>query len=377
MGMGTSNPKTVLVSGASIAGLSSAYWMSQLGYQVTVVEIAPQVRTGGTAVDIKGNTVEIARRMGILDGIRAKRLSLRQFEFKNAEDRTERTLVVCAEGQPPPEDEIEIERDVLLGLLVARVKGRCELLFGESIAGLSETSRGIDVIFKSGGRRSFDLVLGCDGVHSGVRSLWFGEEAQYSRFLEQYFSVTIVDKLLIARDTAQLFNVPCKAVMLNAYRNKTDIILSFVAERELPIDHRDEAQQRALIREQFASVGWRAAELLTEVEGSTNFYFDKLCQIRMPAWSKGRVALVGDAGYCPSPAAGMGGSIALVGAAALGDAMRAHPGDPSRAFREYELSLRPFVEQVQAEAVRTAFETLIPRTEESIRQRNAKTEAEF
>jgi 2-polyprenyl-6-methoxyphenol hydroxylase-like FAD-dependent oxidoreductase len=295
----------------------------------------------------------------------------------NADDRTERTLVLRAEGEPPRDDELEIERNTLLQILFEAVKGRCEIVFGDSVAALSETTEGVDVRFAKGARRSFGLVLGCDGMHSGVRKLWFGEEARYTHFLQQYFSITIVDKLLIERDTGQHFNVPGKAVMLNAYRNKTDIIFGFACEAEIPYDHRDEAQQRRIIAEQFTGAGWRTAELLREVEGSTSFYFDKLCQIRMPSWSRGRVALVGDAGYCASPAAGMGGSLAIDGAAALADALQAHPDDHTRAFREYDEKLRPFIEEVQAEAVRVGLETLVPRTEAAIRARNAKAGAEF
>lgn len=375
--MSASSDKTVLISGASFAGLSSAYWMSELGYDVTVVEIGPGLRTGGTAVNIGGNTVDIVRRMGILDQIRDSRLNLQRWEIKDADDRTVRALVLQAEGAPPSDEAFEIERDTLLDILLDAVKGRCELVFGDSIAGLHETAEGIEVGFRKGAGRAFGLVLGCDGLHSGVRKMWFGAEAQYTHFLQQYFSITIVDKLLIERDTAQMFNVPGKAVMLNAYKNKTDIILGFVSEHEIPYDYRDEAQQRRIITEQFTGVGWRTAELLAEVEGSESFYFDKLCQIRMPSWSRGRVALVGDAGYCASPAAGMGGSLAIDGAAALADAMRAHAGDPARAFRAYDDKLRPFIDQVQAEAVRVGLETLVPRTEEAIRARNAKTGAEF
>lgn len=214
-------------------------------------------------------------------------------------------------------------------------------------------------------------------MHSGVRKIWFGDEAQFTHFLQQYFSITIVDKLLIPRDTAHLFNVPGKAVMLNAYKNNTDVIFGFVSEETIAYDRRDEAQQRAVLRDRFAGVGWRAQELLREVDDSTSFYFDALAQIRMPAWSRGRVALVGDAGYCASPAAGMGGSLAIDGAAALADAMRTYDGDYERAFRAYDASLRPFIDEVQAEAVRTGLETLVPRTEEAIRARNESRGGEF
>jgi 2-polyprenyl-6-methoxyphenol hydroxylase-like FAD-dependent oxidoreductase len=367
----------VLVSGASFAGLASASWLRQLGYDVTIVEISPGLRTGGTAVNIGGNTVDVVKRMGIFEQIRSNRMDLRRWELKNAEDRTERSLVVRAEGEPAPEDAFEIERDVLLDILFGSVRGRCEVVFDDSISTLRETSRGVDVTFERGAPRSFDLVLGCDGVHSRVRQLCFGDEAHYTHFLEQYFSITIVDKLLIERDTAQMFNTPGKAVMLNAYKNKTDVIFCFACEREIPYDRRDEAAQRRIIAEAFAGQGWRTAELLNEIAGSTSFYFDKLCQIRMPTWSKGRVVLVGDSAYCPSPAAGMGGSLALDGAAALADALHAAGGDHVRAFCAYDETFRPFIEQVQAEAVRVGLETLVPRTEAAIRQRNSKTGPDF
>jgi len=366
------NNERVLVSGASFAGLASAYWLSQMGYDVTVVELSSQLRRGGTAVNIRGNTIGIVERMGILDQLRADRLNLLRWEIKRADDRTERALVLREAGDPPPDDDFEVERDVLLTLLFETVKGRCRIVFGDSIVALRESMNGVEVTFRREAPASFGLVLGCDGTHSAVRKLWFGEEARYRHFLEQYFSITIVDKLLIERGTAQMFNVPGKSVMLNAYKNKTDIIFGFFSPARLAYDHRNEAQQRGIIREQFDGVGWRVAELLREVDGSGSFYFDELCQIRMPAWSRGRVVLVGDAGYCPSPAAGLGGSLAIDGAAALAEALRLHPGEYQRAFDEYEQKLRPLIDTIQAEAVRVGLETLVPRTEAAIRERNAK-----
>lgn len=369
--MAPSDRKKVLISGASFAGLSSAYWLSRLGYEVSVVEIAPALRMGGTAVDLKGNTVEIVKRMGLLEQVEASRLSLERWEMKNAEDVTERALVLRQAGEPGPSDEFEIERSKLLSMLFERVRADVEIVFGESIAALSEAQDQIEVTFRGGTTRAFDLVLGCDGLHSTVRKLWFGPETEYMHFLEQYFAITIVEKSLIRPNTAQMYNEPGKAVMLNAYKDKTDIVLCFVSEQEIAYDYRDEARQRAIIREQFEGVGWRTAALLREVEQSETFYFDKLCQIRMPAWTKGRVALVGDAGYCASPAAGMGGSLAIDGAAALAEALRKHPDDFAAAFREYDASFRPFIDEIQAEAVRTGLETLVPRTEEAIRLRNS------
>jgi 2-polyprenyl-6-methoxyphenol hydroxylase-like FAD-dependent oxidoreductase len=160
--------------------------------------------------------------------------------------------------------------------------------------------------------------------------------------------------------------------MLNAYNNKTDIVLCFCSEKEISYDYRNVEQQRKIIIEQFEGEGWRTAELLEEVKNSKNFYFDKLCQVKMTSWTKGRVALVGDAGYCPSPAAGMGGSLAIDGASALADAMRKHNGNFELAFQDYNHYFRPFIEEVQADAVRVGLEQLILRTEEAIHKRNTQ-----
>jgi 2-polyprenyl-6-methoxyphenol hydroxylase-like FAD-dependent oxidoreductase len=372
-----SHGRRVLVSGASFAGLATAFWMRRLGYAVTIVEIAHGLRRGGTAVNIQDDCIDVVRRMGLLEQIRANRLNLQRWEFKNAADVTERAMMVRADGEPPSENNIEIERDVLLDLLFGTVKDDVEIIFDDCITALRKTHGGIEATLSNAAPRTFDLVFGCDGVRSTVRKIWFGQEAQYSHFLGQYFSITIVDKLLIERDTAQMFNVPGKAVMLNAYKDKTDIIFAFATDGEIPYDHRDQQQQRRIIAEQFAGVGWRTAELLAEVQGSTSFYFDKLGQIRMPAWTKGPVALVGDAGYCASPAAGRGGSLALDGAAALAKAMSKHEGNLELAFRDYNECLRPFIDEVQEEAVTFGLESLVPLTEEAINARNARSGLSF
>jgi 2-polyprenyl-6-methoxyphenol hydroxylase-like FAD-dependent oxidoreductase len=363
--------KKVLISGASIAGLSTAWWMNNLGYKVTIVEIANELRVGGTAIDIRGQTVDIVRRMGILEQLKQNALSLELIEFKNEADGTENSMSLKNEDEPQSED-IEIERTKLVHILFEQLKNEVEFIFGESITALNETIGDISVTFKHSQERAFDLVLGCDGSHSGVRKICFGAESQYNHFLKAYFSVTIVDKLLIKKNTMQFFNVPGKVIMLNAYKNKTDVIFCFLSEKELPYDYRDSASQRMMIFKQFSGLGWRSTELLKELDGSNNFYFDKFCQIKMPAWTKGRVALIGDAAYCASPAAGIGGSLAMEGAAALADALKKHNGNFELAFPDYDRSLRPLIEEVQADAELNVTENFIPRTEEAIQRRNKR-----
>ena len=359
--------KRILVSGASIAGLATAYWMNQLGYKVTVVEVAASPRIGGTAVDLRLGTIDVIKRMGIFEQIKANALNLELVAFKNENDETVNSF---AQNRYNNDEEIEIERTALISILFDTIKDEVEFIFNNSITALEETPDNMLATFKDGSQRTFDLVVGCDGTHSNVRKIWFGPESDYAYFLDAYFSISIVEKSLLRPNTVNFYNTPGKAYMLNAYKNKTDIIFCFAADHEIPYDYRDVNQQRAIILEQFTGQQWRTAELLAEVANSENFYFDKFCQIKMPSWTKGRVALVGDAAYCASPAAGMGGSLALDGAASLAGALATHQGDYIMAFQEYNHNLRPFIESVQAEAELNARERFIPRTQEAIDQRN-------
>jgi 2-polyprenyl-6-methoxyphenol hydroxylase-like FAD-dependent oxidoreductase len=367
----TNSKGRVLVSGASFAGLSTAYWMDQLGYDVTLVEIGKTLKKGGTPVNIEGDTIDIVRRMGLLEQIQAATLPARPVEFVDASGARLALMSAQADSEHAP-PEYEIERDELLEMQFEQVKNDVDFLFGDSIERMQEIAEEINVTFRSGQQQTFCLVFGCDGSHSSVRRMCFGEESAYSVFLQLYFSITIVEKLLIQEDTTQIFNAPGKTVMLSAYHGKTDICFGFFSEEEIPYDYRDQAKQRSMIAEHLGGAGWRTRELLEEVRRSESFYFDKLCQVKMPSWTKGRVALVGDAAYCASPAAGMGGSLAIVGASALADAFREHPNHVEAAFRQYNDNLRPFIEKVQADAVEFGLDTFAPRSEEAIRARNER-----
>lgn len=356
----------VLVSGASIAGLSAAWWLEHIGYKITVVELAGAPRTNGAAVDLNEETVTVAKRMGLYEKLKAHQLGVDRIEYKNAADVTEGTMHIDGES-----DELEIERDKFVTVLMNELSGKVEFLFNNSISRMEEQTDSIKILFKQGELRDFDLVIGADGAHSGTRKIWFGPEDNYAHFLGAYFSISIVPRVLIPQRTMQTFSVPYKSVMLNAYNGKTDIIFMFLADTEISYDYRDVEAQRKIIAEQFGKDSWRVSELLEEVTRA-DFYFDKFCQIKMSSWTKGRVALIGDAAYCPSPAAGQGGSLAMQGAAAVADALIKYDGDYRGAFAAYESSLRPLIEGVQAMTENNVKTNFVLTTEEAIRKRNTE-----
>jgi len=364
----------VLVSGASFAGLATAYWMSRLGYRVTVVELAKGLRRGGTPVDIEGETVDILARMGLADAVRAKALPPRRFEFKDANDVT--LGMSGVDGGQASQERYEIHRDDLLDILFGAVAEKVELVFGQSIAALEEGGDGVAVTFSDGSRRDFALVFGCDGNRSNTRRLLFDESDRFVYFMGGYVFLKVVPRTdLLPENVSQVFSVPGRMAMLNGYHDRTDIGLGFRTDTEIAYDYRDKAQQLRLIRERFHGLGWKVPTMLASVGGDDEFYFDRLNQIRMPCWSRGRVALVGDAGYCLSPLAGFGGSMALIGAGRMAAALERHPGDHAAAFRYYEDQLRPFVESVQERAALDGLSMMFPADDAELAERDRKIAA--
>ena len=363
----------VLVSGASFSGLSTAFWMVRLGYRVTIVEAAGGLRRGGTPVDIEAETIDILTRMGMIEAVRAKALPPRDFEFKDEDDATLGGLAAASRPDDQAGARYEIHRDDLLEILFSAVDGSVELLFGRSITALANGPDGVSVTFNDGSQGEFALVFGCDGNRSNTRSLAFEDSEASSFYMGGYFYLRVVpDTGLLPVNRSQIFSVAGRTAMLNGYDDRTDIALAFRADAQIDYDFRDKAQQRRLIHEHFDGLGWKVPEMLAYVDSDGDFYFDRASQIRMKAWSKGRVALVGDAGYCPSPVAGLGGSMALIGAARLADALQRHPADHATAFREYEDGLRPFVEQVQERAATDGMAMLFPADEAELEERNRK-----
>jgi FAD binding domain len=202
------------------------------------------------------------------------------------------------------------------------------------------------------------------GNASAAAASWFGEERACGSTLSHRQFARAERPPAVSSHAAASPRHWCGsfAPEIRNERRKVDahIVLCFSSEDEISYDYRDEVQQRKIISEQFAGQGWKIPELLEKVANSTSFYFDKICQIKMPSWTKGRVALVGDAAYCASPAAGMGGSLAIIGATALADAFQTNNRDFQLAFKEYDEGFRPYIERVQADALRN-LDALNPR----------------
>lgn len=360
--------KAVLISGASIAGLTLAYWLNKYAghkVKVTVVEISPGLRRGGSPIDVRGEALAIANEMGILDKIKEKEF-VHTNEVVNARNEILATFEVNAQTEYL--GDIEIHRDDLVDILYECIPANeVEFLFENGVEALVQDEDKVEVTFKSGERRSFDLVFGADGTHSVVRKLVFGDEENYSKFFGAYFAIVEAPGIQPNKPNAGvMYNEPGKMAALYPFKKAVSAFLLFRSSK-LDWDYRDDAQHKQILRDRFQNSSWRIPEFLDVMVHSDNLYFDEVCQIHMPTWSKGRVALVGDAAHTTSFPTGMGTSLAMQGATILAKALFSSGGDYSAAFAKYYASYHPYVESVQARITR-GINLLVPETEQGIKE---------
>jgi 2-polyprenyl-6-methoxyphenol hydroxylase-like FAD-dependent oxidoreductase len=338
--------RTVLVSGASIAGPALAYWLRRFGFRPRVVEVAPAVRPGGQAVDIRGVARDVVERMGVLDEIKRVSVDERGMAYVDGRGRRKASLPVDLFDGEGIVAEIEIMRGDLTRVLV-EATGGVEYLFDDRIVGLDQDADKTMVTFASGTRRAFDLVIGADGVHSGVRALAFGPEHDYVRPLGGYIAYFTVADPGNLDHWFLMYNEPGgKGVAIRPENGGTAKAMLSFRSPPLDYDRRDVAAQRRILAERFAGVGWITPSLLAAMDTAPDFYFDSFCQVHVERWWRGRVALVGDAGYCASPLSGLGTSLSLVGAYVLAGELAATP-DHEDAFRRYQEVLGEYVKQCQ------------------------------
>ncbi|GAA3530172.1 FAD-dependent monooxygenase [Nonomuraea rosea] len=334
----------VLISGASVGGPVLAYWLRRHGHDVTVVERAPAPRKGGQAIDIRGAALTVAERMGVLEEIKKLRTTMRGMSMVDTQgNELMRDEQATLSGGAFDSPDVEIMRDDLNGILMAA--SDATYLYGDSIATLAEDG---EVTFEGGGSGRYDYVIGADGLHSNVRRLAFGDESQFLHHLGTYLSIYTAPNFLGLDHWQTWFNEGQAGGALFSDRDTSEMRVNLGFRSDvIDYDYRDIEQQKRLIQEHCTGV-YEAPRLLEAMWKSDDFYFDSMAQVKMEHWCKGRVALVGDAGYCASPLSGQGTSLAIVGAYVLAQELVA---DRATAFERYEERMRPFVTANQALAL--------------------------
>ncbi|MFD6281377.1 FAD-dependent monooxygenase [Streptomyces sp. NPDC060209] len=334
--------RSVLISGGGIAGPALAYWLRRHGFAVTVVERGPGLRPGGQAVDVRGVALDVIERMGLLEPARRVRTRMRGMSVIDPEGKEiERSTEATFSSGRLDSDDIELLREDLVRLVYERTRGDVEYLFGDTLTALDEGGDGVRVDFARAESRTFDLVIGADGLHSTVRRLAFGPEERFVHHLGSYLSVFSADNFLALEDWQVWLRDGDIGFGIMPVRDNTELRVAFGFESG-PLSLDADALRRN-ITERLAALRWEGSRLAEAALRAPDFYCDAMAQIRMDRWSHGRVALLGDAGYCPSPLSGQGTSLALVGAHVLADALAQAPGDHAAAYARYEGRMRDFV----------------------------------
>jgi len=336
--------KKILISGASIAGPTLAYWLHRYGFTVTVVERAPELRLGGQNIDVKGPAKEVALKMGIVEKIRARNTTEVGLRFVDSQNET--LAEFPSDSSMSMTQELEILRGDLVKILYEQSSKDVNYIFGDHIVHLKETEDDIEVEFKSGKKEAFSIVISAEGIGSGTRDLAFGSRPHY-KYLGLHTAYLTIPKKNTDSRWARWYNAPRGIVFMLRPDNygETRASVTFLAKENEYKDLPEDRQRKVLISH-LDGTGWEAERLINEIEDSKDFYFERVSQVKAEQWSMGRVVITGDAAWCATPIAGKGTDLAMAGAYVLaGELSKAE--DYQEAFKNYEKIMRPYVDKCQ------------------------------
>jgi 2-polyprenyl-6-methoxyphenol hydroxylase-like FAD-dependent oxidoreductase len=363
--------RTVLISGAGIGGPTLAFWLKVAGFEPVLIEHAPRLRTGGYVVDFWGIGYDIAERMGLAGDLHRIGYHIREMRIVGARGERIAGFGASVFQELIGRRFVTLRRSDLSRLLFEKIKGAVAVIFGNEIVGLREHPDFVQVQFKDGSERQFALVIGADGLHSNVRGLTFGPQDRFEKQLGYAVAAFEVQGYRPRdEDVYMLYNEPSRMVGRFAlHDDRTLFLFVFTAATDTLSIPLDLAAQKGILQERFGGGKWECARILCELDRTPELYFDRVSQIRLECWSRGRVALLGDAAFCVSLVAGQGSALAMTAAYVLAGELARADGRHEDAFGKYEALLRPYVASKQRGAERFAA-AFAPKTQWGLRLRN-------
>jgi 2-polyprenyl-6-methoxyphenol hydroxylase-like FAD-dependent oxidoreductase len=363
-------PLNILVIGAGVASpfFATLLQRNSCKHTITIIERSPALRAAGQQIDIKTQGIPLLTKLGLLERIRPLCVDENGLEFVgddgkpfaffgvgNAKKKRQFTLT----------SEYEIMRGDLVKLLWEeslenskdlseeehRRNGGVRYEFGKTVTELVQKSdadrESVDVTFSDGQTKNYDLVVGADGQGSHTRRLVFGKRISEESFHElglwtAFFSIPRIPnsregtfaRAYPTADGRSIFTRPGKdSSMTQVYiftRNASDLA------NLKAVPNGDVYQQKLALMKTLDEVGWQKERLVSGLRDCEDFWGAEMGQVKMQSLHKGRVVLLGDAGYCPSPFTGMGTTLSFIGAYTLAGELARHPDDIETALKLHE-----------------------------------------
>ena len=341
------NQLRILISGASIAGPAAALLLARQGHRVTIVERAPSLRAGGQTVDLRGAGRTVIDRLGLGPASTERLLDQRGLVKVDGRGRRGARMPVEAFGGNGVVSTHEILRGDLAEVLVGAVPADVEYLWDDTVTAIEQDGEVAHVTFETAAPREFDLVIGADGLGSAVRRTAFGPDAgalEPIGLRYAWFTATIDE------DTRgwYLMHTARRGRVVSVRPSRTDgTVKAGLAIRGTDTHRLGREEQFALFEREFADIGWVTPQLLQTMRTADDWAYQDLAQVKLDGWTRGRVALLGDAGYCPTPLTGLGTTLALVGAYVLAGELGRADGEVGTALARYDAVMRPFVAKAQ------------------------------
>lgn len=359
----------IVINGIGVAGPALAYWLSRSGHDVLLVEQAARLRTAGYVIDFWGLGYDLAERMGLIDEIRTLGYKVHDVRFVDSHGHTRGGFNVDVFAHVTGDRFTSVRRSDISATIYRAVEGKVETIFGDSVAAIDDAGDHVRVSFDHAAPREVDLVIGADGLHSRVRRLVFGPESEFAVPLGYHVAAFEVDGYQPRDELVYVSHgIPGRQISRFAMRDDKTMFL-FIFEDRFVTANED---PKSVLRRAFAGSGWEWPQIEAEMDRATELYFDTVSQIRMKRWTKGRVALIGDAAACISLMGGEGTGLAITEAYVLAGELHASGGDVATAFAQYEQRLMPFLAEKQHFAAKFT-SSFAPKTSLGIAFRNGVT----
>jgi 2-polyprenyl-6-methoxyphenol hydroxylase-like FAD-dependent oxidoreductase len=364
----------IAINGAGIAGPALAFWLARSGHDILLIEQAQQLRRGGYIIDFWGLGYDLAEKMGILPDVLAAGYQVKEVRYVDRHGRKCGGFAVADLAAFTRGRFTSLRRSDLAASIYRALDGHVETLFGDSIAAIHEDQDGVEVSFDHASPRRFDLVIGADGLHSRVRRIAFRPESDLEFSLGCHVAAFEAEGYQPREELVFLsHNIPGRQLSRFSLRDdKTLFLLIFRDEFLHGSEPESDAERIAALTRVFAGSGWEWPRIQARLPAAGDLYFDRVSQIHLDRWTKGRIALIGDAAACVSLLAGEGTGLAMIEAYVLAGELRQSGNDFALAFRRYEERLLPFLRRKQRTAAGLA-SYFVPKTRLGISFRNLVT----